>query len=465
MARELKVTYQNPILYRFNQFTDYYNENSPDLTDKIRIGKKETATAILLAYWNKNKEEMAKCQDVPEFLPSLFTNNVELSERTLREDKSTSYRNVTWLLKLDLGDDLGMFMTKEFHGRLADYQIRINPFILCGKVVPNWGKASEKLENQDPIIKNQKAVEIALNSTVVAKCNLPTFTKTNYVNNTTTNPCGKVENISSTQKQQQKHFTKTKGGNSTLPEPNDNSLSTPTKTIKGGGGGGLHFESKSTTSPALNLKTKVQKGHNRTDIQDVNTAENLENVKFEAVERYTRGLVANFFHFASQTLYPTYIFSVKERNRIETIIYDSWYKKGVTANTSKNALDSHQETMFELVTIALQEVSLKQWSYIHPDAKMFFSHKFKHGLVRASDKFTQRKINRDTKLIAQAQKSVKMMLIPRGVKTVHTLPQLVRYWQHRLETTTYNPRICLNTFNNFLTNPKNLYNEVLRQFW
>lgn len=273
---------------------------------------------------------MTKCQDVPEFLPSLFTNNVELSERTLREDRATSYRNVTWLTKLDLGDDLGMFITKEFHGRLADYQIRINPFILCGKVVPNWGKLTEKLENQDPIAKNQKALEIALDSTVVAKCNLPTFTKTNYVYNTTTNPCGKVENVSSTQNQQLKHYTKTKRGNSTVFEQNDNSLSSQTKTIKEGGGGGLDFDSKSSTSPALNLKMEVQKGHNRTDIQNANTVENVENVKFEAVERYTRGLVANFFHFASQTLYPTYIFSVKERNRIETIIYDSWYRKGVT---------------------------------------------------------------------------------------------------------------------------------------
>lgn len=458
MARIHKLNYQNPVLFRFNQFVDHYNENFPDLTEKVRMGKKETAIAILLAYWNKNKEDISKYYNDIEFLPSLFTNNVELSERTLREDKSTSYRNVTWLLKLDLGDELGMFMTKQFHGRLADYQIRINPFILCGKVVPNWGKATEKLENQDLNEKNQKALEIALNSSVVAKCNLPTFSKTNYVYNTTTNPCGKVENISSTQNQRQKHWAKAKGGNPVLPEPNDNSLSTSTKTIKGGGGGGLHFELKSTTSPITNLKTEAQKGHNRTDIQNANTVENLENVKFEAVEHYTRGLVANFFHFASQTLYPSYIFSIKERNRIETIIYDSWYKKGVTANTPKNALDAHQETMFELVTIALQEVSFKQWAYIHPDAKMFFSHKFKHGLVRASDKFKQRKINRDTKMIAQAQKSVKMMLIPRGVKTVHTLPQLVRYWQHRLETTTYNPKICLNTFNNFLTNPKNLYN-------
>lgn len=58
MARELKIAYQNPILYRFNQFIDLHNASITEnkLSDKIRMGKKETAVAILLAYWNKNKE-------------------------------------------------------------------------------------------------------------------------------------------------------------------------------------------------------------------------------------------------------------------------------------------------------------------------------------------------------------------------------------------------------------------------
>ena len=461
MARELKTSYQNPILYRLNQFIDHHNQSynsdnsmKKELGKKIRCGKKGTATVLFLSYFNKNKEELLNWGDKDtDFLPSVFTNNVEISERLTIEDTTTAWRNVEWLCALDLPDGLGKFMTKEFHGRKSDYQIRINPFFLCGKVVLNWGKACKNLEKVEQSPENEIALETALNSPLIAKCNPPTFSKTIIDYKTTTTACGKVENITSTQKQQ----TKTKGGSIGLLTSNQTTKSPVSKTIKGGGGGGDVLAGASVIAPTSWLSGVRGKGQSETQNQEPVSEEITQNVKYQAIRAYGLDLVTQFFEYSTQTLYPTYRFSKKETSKIKNIMWNSWYWKGIHADLSKESLDKHQETMLELVTIALQEVASNQWSYIHADPKKFFSHTFEHGLVRASTRFKQRKINRDTALIITAQKSVKLFKIPRGVKTIHTLPQLIRYWQHRLETTTYDAKTTLKAFNIFLTNPKNLY--------
>lgn len=463
MAREVKKGYQNPILYRFNQFTDYYNAekskvNAP-LGDKIRCGKYRYAVAVLLAYHNENKDTIVQMDGKhPDYLPSLFTNNVELKERTLIEDKSTSWRCIEWLCDLSVGDGIGKFMTKQFHGRKNDYQIRINPFFTCGKVVLNWGEPTQNLTNEASEEENEKALETLLKSALIAKCNLPTFSKTDInVYKTTTSTCGKVENISSTQKQQQKHFAKTSGGSLTRFEDKDTSLSTTAKTKAGGAGENSKFQNSSSTMPIGTVYGFAEKGHNRTDIQGSKTSEKPKMTRLEQVEAYSAQLIDQFFDYSTKLLYPDYRFSKGETLKIKEIINNSWYKKGVHAQTMRADLDKHQEAMFELVTIALQEVENNpQFSYIHANAKVFFDHKFQHGLVRSYQRYKKNKIARDLNLVLTAQKSVKFFKIPRGVKTVHTLPQLITYWQHRLDTQSFNKESTLKSFNIFLTNPKNL---------
>ena len=461
MAREVKKGYQNPMMYRLNQFVDFHNAEvskaiNPKKGDKIRCGKYTNATAIILAYWNANKEEIAKLEGKShEFLPSLFTNNVELRERTLLDANSSSWRSVSWLCDLSIGDNMGVFMTKTFHGRKSDYQIRINPFFITGEVVYNWGKACEKLTEADTEAKKLEALQTPLNLSIISKCSPPTLSKTYInVNNTTTSLCGKVEKVSNTQKQQQTHDPKTKGESFMVLKGNDASLSSTAKT-KSGGAGGAIFSNPSVTAGNSDLNGK---GHNRTSIQDHNKPKSTQSTRLEQVEAYATQLIEQFFMYSTGLLYPNYRFSKNEAQKIKEIIRNSWYAKGIHAMTMRDDLNKQQESMFELVTIALQEVQNNpQFSYIHPDAKVFFNHNFKHGLVRAYGRMKQRRIAKDLNMVLSAQKSVKNFKIPRGVKTVNTLPQLIQYWQHRLDTQSFNKQSTLHSFNVFLSNPKNLY--------
>ena len=141
MARGKSSFSRSPLHTRFLDFVDKYNSENEKLCDKIRCSKLTTAKVLLFAYYNKNFNAEIKNWEGknPAFLPALSFNNVETIERIGMEARSTAWRSISFLCKLDLGENKGVFMKKKFCGFCQDYLLHFNPFIVTGQIVENWG--------------------------------------------------------------------------------------------------------------------------------------------------------------------------------------------------------------------------------------------------------------------------------------------------------------------------------------
>ncbi|MBB6003897.1 hypothetical protein [Arcicella rosea] len=454
----------SPMHERYRVFKETYNNSREDLKSKIRLTRDNVANRILYAFYNKFYTlELKRWGDKnPELLPNLYLNNLDLIERVGVEAKSTAWRAMSFLCKVDLGEGRGVLMRKIFHGFYQDYTILINPWILTGQIIENWGTETEKKWQKPQNLENQNQSPLL---PLVANCNPPFIKGTMLKHNTTTSPCGKADNFTVIQEQetgtneesqpaninpylkrylegqQAQNNTQTAGGV-------ENDISPRSEQIKG-----KYFGKPSSTE-------KVQSSEN--------TAQNVDN----AVEKPKNGeiraksleLTVELYRYAMPILYPKHRESCKTQQKlILNTIWLNWFQPYVqNPNCTTLFLDKLFEDLKELVVMTREELDNKPDSYIHANPAVFFDRTFAHGLFRAYDRFRKNKLNKDRKVLRAAEKSVKTGKVPRNIKNIHSMIDLIAYWKANIERCTVNKQMILKAFNLFLTNPKNLSKNGLK---
>lgn len=459
----------SPMHERYRIFKETYNASREDLKEYIRLSKDTVFNKVLYAYYNKFYTlELKNWGDKnPEFLPVLNLNNPDIAQLVGVEAKSTVYRALTFLTKVDLGEGRGRLLKKKTHGVKQDYTIFINPWILTGQVIENWGTSSEKkwqkIEKNEA--KNQKP-PLALS----ANCNLPFITGTIVNNKTTTSECGKADNFSSVQEQEtgtkQESYVQVKNPYLKAYLMAQDNKNTQTGACGSNGSKSSHSEpindvSKQTPSnikeinPKQNPNIEANTGSKNVDKYADNTINTPQKV---TVRQKSFELTYDFYDYAMPILYPKHRNSCKQQQKkILTTMWTCWFKpfaenQACTIDFLYKLLDE----LKEMVVMTQLELDKNPHSFVHANPAVFFDSSFQHGLARAAKKYRENKLNKDMAILRKAQKSLRKGIIPRGIKNIHSMIDLVAYWKNHIEKCTVNKALIMKSLNIFLTNPKNL---------
>lgn len=446
----------SPIHERYRVFKEAYNESRSDVKQKIRLTRDSVVNKLLYAYYNQFYTlEIKHWEDKnPELLPALKLNNVDLAKKVGVEAKSTAWRALDFLCKIDLGEGRGLFMKKIFRGFYQDYSLLINPWILTGQKIENWGTTEEKKwQKTSPI----KPVEVLHEKPLVANCNLPF----NLKNKTNTYPCGKVETVQPEQEQ----GTGTKG-DSINPYLKARMSGIQRLQITEWAAGDQNISSARAEQIKKNLLgvgNAKEQGKER--LKEGNTVDKpMEKPHSSPLRQLSFQLTRDFYDFAIPILYPKHIHTCKKQKKtiLKTIWLD-WFKKYVVhPDCSEQYLEKYFEFLKELIVITQQELDKKPDSYVHGNPAIFFSREFQHGLVRAETMAKKKRYNKDISLLKKAQKSISTGKIPKTIKNIHSLIDLVAYWKYHIQQCTTNQAIVMKAFNQFLAQPKNLPKNALK---
>lgn len=482
MARGQSTFNRSPLHLRFSEFSDGYNETQEHLRDKIRCSKLHTAKIILYAYYNKNyNAEIKNWNDQnPAFLPALAFNNVETIERLGMEVTSTAWRAMTFLCKLNLGENRGLFMKKKFCGFCQDYLIHVNPYILTGQIVENWGLKDEKSwvapksdklstkispsfkiwgEGQPKKSKKQnfEAVENGFNLPLVANCNPPTIAGTdNNIKNTTTKVCGLVDNV---QSDEQEQLTGTEVGSIGINPLLKKYLEQTSRTFTQPGAAAV-ISTQTATGEAKRAKFYgVSSPQNRANVHNESSTigKNEPQKPENTVRTHALSLVLEFYKYSMPLLFPNFkVHNLQQQKDILNMIWRNWYKDyALNPNCTIEIIDRVHEELKEAVIISLQEVATKKGAYICANPLKFFDLNFKAGLYRAAQQWKKTRLNKDRAVLLKAKRSISSGKIPRNIKNIVSLMDLVAYWRQHFERVCFTPKIIQNDFSHFLTNPKN----------
>ncbi len=437
----------SPIHERYRVFKEAYNESRSDVKQKIRLTRDSVVNKLLYAYYNQFYTlEIKHWEDKnPELLPALKLNNVDLAKKVGVEAKSTAWRALSFLCNIDLGEGRGLFMKKIFRGFYQDYTLLINPWILTGQKIENWGTMEEKKWQKTT---SAKPVEVLHEKSLVANCNLPF----NLKNRTNTYPCGKVETVQPEQEQ----GTGTKGDSEMLNPYLKNYMDKlkGNKTILWGG--------ENTTNTRAE---KIKNNHFGGEKEKAMAVDKpVEKPQSSPLRQLSFRLTRDFYDFAIPILYPKHIHTCKKQKKtiLETIWLD-WFKKYVVhPDCSEQYLEKYFEFLKELIVITQQELDKKPDSYVHGNPAIFFSREFPHGLVRAEKTAKKKRYNKDITILKKAQKSISTGKIPKAIKNIHSLIDLVAYWKYHIQQCTTNQAMITKAFNQFLAQPKNLPKNALK---
>ena len=476
MARGKSSFSRSPLHTRFLDFVDSYNSENEKLCDKIRCSRLSTAKVLLFAYYNKNFNSEIRYWEGknPAFLPALSFNNVETIERIGMEARSTAWRSITFLCKLDLGESKGVFMKKKFCGFCQDYLLHFNPFIVTGQIVENWGRETQKEwvltdtfphqgvdmgknQTETPKFSPSGMLTNTFNLPLVANCNPPIMAGTDIdnINNTTTKVCGKVEKPSSDEQEQQ---TGTEVGSIGLNPVLAKYLVQRGYDITQLGGAAQNAQNADGSQRRAKFyNQKVVE--NQTDASLSASPIGKNDVQIELMN-HSRTLTINFLKYAMPLLYPNFRFhSKKQQTDLLKLIWISWF--GDYVNHPKctiGFLDRHLENLKEAVITSLQEVATRPGAYITANPMKFFDKSFKHGLKRATEQWTQRHLNKDKAVLLKAKRSISSGKMPQNIKNLSSMMDLVAYWRQHIERVCYQPQLITTAFNQFLMNPQNLQN-------
>ena len=481
MARGQSTFNRSPLHLRFSEFADGFNENQEFLGDKIRCSKLETAKIILYAYYNKNfNSEIKRWNDKnPAFLPALSFNNVETIERLGLEVTSTAWRAMTFLCKLNLGENRGVFIKKKFCGFCQDYLIHVNPYILTGQIVENWGLKDEKAWIAPKVEKlstkistsfkiwgegKPKAIPASNFQTpenensllLVANCNPPTISGT-FINkyNTTTRVCEQVEKPLVYEQEQQ---TGTEVGNIPTNSLLRRYLGLPLATITQAVAVDV-VPQEITSATARKDKFYGVSAQNRPSVHNESSANDALKPKTVHNEVMTHALenVLNFYKYSMPLLFPNFkVHNLQQQKDILNTIWKNWYKTyALNPDCTIEVIDRIHEELKEAVLISLQEVATKKGAYICANPLKFFDLTFKFGLYRAAQQWKGARLNKDRTALLKAKRSISSGKIPRNIKNIVSLMDLVAYWRQHLDRVCFSPTIIQNDFSFFLTNPKN----------
>ena len=474
MARGKSSFSRSPLHTRFLDFVDKYNSENEKLCDKIRCSKLTTAKVLLFAYYNKNfSTEIRNWEGKnPAFLPALSFNNVETIERIGMEARSTAWRSISFLCKLDLGENKGVFMKKKFCGFCQDYLLHFNPFIVTGQIVENWGTPkqgawiSRITSRPHGVDKSKKLSKMSKFSPIetptaidkpslVANCNPPIMARTDIdnINITTTKVCGKVENVLSDEQEQQ---TGTEVGSIAL-----NPLLAKYLAQKG-------YHITQTGGAAQNV-SETNGNQRRAKFYGKSSVENQKNVSVSSpatgindyqteLVNHSRSLTIEFLKYSMPLLYPNFKFhSKKQQSELLRLIWISWFGDYVNhPKCTTTFLDKHLENLKEAVITSLQEVASRNGAYISANPMKFFDKNFPHGLKRATEQWTQRHLNKDKAILLKAKRSISSGKMPKAIKNLSSMMDLVAYWRQHIERVCYQPQLISTALNQFLMNPQNL---------
>lgn len=470
MARGKSSFSRSPLHTRFLDFVDRYNSENEKLCDKIRCSRLSTAKVLLFAYYNKNFNSEIRYWEGknPAFLPALSFNNVETIERIGMEARSTAWRSITFLCQLDLGEGRGVFMKKKFCGFCQDYLLHFNPFIVTGQIVENWGTQVQKAwvstdtfphegvdrtksQTETPKFAPSGMLTGTLNLPLVANCNPPIITGTdNNINNTTTKVCGKVEKPSSDEQEQQ---TGTEVGSIALNPLLAKYLVQQGYDITQLGGAAQNADGSQRRAKFYNEKVVEKQTDTPLSVSPIEK----NDAQIELMN-HSRTLTINFLKYSMPLLYPNFKFhSKKQQTELLRLIWLSWFGDYVNhPKCTVDFLDKHLENLKEAVITSLQEVAARPGAYITANPMKFFDKSFKHGLKRATEQWTQRHLNKDKAVLLKAKRSISSGKMPKAIKNLSSMMDLVAYWRQHIERVCFQPRLITTAFNQFLTNPQNL---------
>lgn len=184
----------------------------------------------------------------------------------------------------------------------------------------------------------------------------------------------------------------------------------------------------------------------------------VEKLKTDEIRAKSVELTVELYRYAMPILYPRHRESCKTQQKlILNTIWIHWFQPYVkNKNCTLEFLEKMFEDLKELVVMTREELDNKPDSYVHANPAVFFDITFAHGLFRAYDRFRKNKLNKDRKILRAAEKSVRTGKVPRNIKNIHSMIDLIAYWKAHIERCTVNKQMILKAFNLFLTNPKNL---------
>lgn len=459
----------SPMHERYRIFKETYNASREDLKEYIRLSKDAVFNKVLYAYYNKFYTlELKNWGDKnPELLPVLNLNNPDIAQLIGVEAKSTVYRALTFLAKVDLGEGRGSLLKKKTHGVKQDYTIFINPWILTGQIIENWGTNAEKKwqKNQKNEQKNQTPPP-----PLSANCNLPFITGTIVNNRTTTSVCGKADNFSSVQEQEtgtkQESYLQVKNPYLKAYLMAQDNKNTQTGAVGSNKLKSSHSEQINDISKQTPVNTTQPIPHKNPKTEPYKSPKNVDksvdnptkNPNLNPVKQKSFELTYHLYDYAMPILYPKHRNSCKQQQKkILTTMWTCWFKpfaenKACTIDFLYKLLDE----LKEMVVMTQLELDKNPHSFIHANPAVFFDSSFQHGLARAAKKYRENKLNKDMAILRKAQKSLRKGIIPRGIKNIHSMIDLVAYWKNHIDKCTINKALIMKSLNIFLTNPKNL---------
>lgn len=458
----------SPMHERYRIFKETYNSVREDIKEHIRLTKDTLFTKMLYAMYNKSYTlELKNWGDKnPNLLPSLSLNNPDNAKNVGVQANSTVYRCILALSKVDLGEGRGMLLKKQNHGKYKDYTIFINPYILTGQIVENWGTNQEKKWKKSS--ENQPKNETPP-SALVANCNLPFITGTILKDNTTTSVCGKADNLAVAQEQET--GTKEESLNHvTNPYFKAYLIAQSEKNTQAGASGSVDSSSARSEQIKGNYfgavtSTKINQVEPKAVENVNNSVDNTQNTHISSLVRQKSfELTYDFYDYAMPILYPRHKNSCKsQKKKIQINMWHYWFRPFVENKACTiDFLYKLSEELKEMIVMTQLELDKNPNSFVHANPAVFFDANFEHGLARACKKYRENKLNQDMSKLRKAQKSLRKGIRPRGVKNINSMLELVAYWKNHLEKCTTNKALIMKSLNLFLLNPKNISKDDLK---